>query len=83
MNNAIQAVRHNVPRHHIKAMILMLIGLVRKTQRTLQLARSVRAERKALAKLTDRELRDIGIARADAEYESKRSSLDLPIRRRV
>ena len=38
----------------------------------------VERERKLLAKLTDAELRDIGVHRADADAESRRSFLDVP-----
>lgn len=49
----------------------------------LDLCMQIRAERKALAKLTDHQLQDIGIHRADAIAECQRSWLDLPQQRQV
>ncbi len=41
-------------------------------------ATAIARERKALLKLTQRELSDIGITRAQAEAEAKRDFLDIP-----
>jgi len=40
--------------------------------------RALSAERRVLLKMTDRELRDIGITRAEAEQEARRPSFDMP-----
>ena len=47
----------------------------------LQFINRVWRERRMLASLDDRALKDIGLNRADAERESGRSPLDLPQRR--
>jgi len=57
------------------------VATVRFFQRTLKsirLMRSVARERRVLARLSDRELRDMGISRADAQLEARRSRFDLP-----
>lgn len=48
----------------------------------LQLLRlQIKNERRTLAKLTDRELEDMGIKRHDASMESRRGLKDLPVNR--
>lgn len=46
-----------------------------------RLARQVALERRLLSQLSDHQLRDIGIHRAAADYESRRRFYDLPIER--
>ena len=48
----------------------------------LQFQDQVKNERQALQSLSDEELRDIGICRADADQESRRSISDTPTDRR-
>jgi len=43
-----------------------------------QLIRTISAERKALAGLSDRDLLDIGITRSEAGLEARRRYYDLP-----
>lgn len=42
------------------------------------LLHSIRSERRALSRLTDDELRDVGIARCDARRESEKGLLSVP-----
>lgn len=39
---------------------------------------AIKREREALAKLTDAEIHDLGIHRADADAEARRSFFDIP-----
>jgi len=47
------------------------------------LALAVRRERRVLSSLGDRELKDIGLSRADVECETSRPAWDLPGGRRI
>ena len=47
----------------------------------LALAYSIYNERKALLKLSDESLADIGLTRAQADAETRRSPLDIPANR--
>lgn len=47
----------------------------------LDLCLQIYTERRALAKLSDEQLQDIGIHRADANSECRRSCFDLPRQR--
>ncbi len=78
MNNAIQSARlfrvsppHNASNNPV--LRLVTVWLAR-----LKLARTVYSERRALEKLSDHALKDLGITRAEAELESRRASYDLP-----
>lgn len=42
------------------------------------LLHSIHSERRALSRLTDNELRDVGISRSDARSESARGILSVP-----
>jgi uncharacterized protein YjiS (DUF1127 family) len=80
MNNTIQSARHlNVSPTH-KASTVSGLGLFTAWLARVKLARTVRSERRALEKLSDHALQDLGITRAEAELESKRASYDLPER---
>lgn len=48
----------------------------------LLLVETIRKERAALAKMSDEQLRDMGLHRADADRESQRDYLDIPENRR-
>ena len=50
--------------------------------RLILLALRVRRERRQLAALDDARLADLGLTRADAERESRRSLLDIPAHRK-
>lgn len=56
-------------------------GRVRLAIMRVRLCFTVKSERQVLTKLTDRELMDIGISRADADTESRKAFLDVPINR--
>jgi len=49
----------------------------------LNLCMEIYTERRTLAKLTDQQLQDIGIHRADVDTECRRSVFDLPPQRRA
>ena len=56
----------------------LLQDFVRRVVNHCNLCMEVRREREILANLTDSELRDIGVHRADADAECRRSYLDVP-----
>lgn len=56
----------------------LFIDYVRETVNRCALCAQVKRERETLAKLSDAELQDIGVHRADADAESRRSFLDVP-----
>jgi len=56
----------------------MLADYVRRALNRYNLCMEIKREREILAKLTDTELRDIGVHRADADAESRRTYLDVP-----
>lgn len=59
--------RHNLPARLARYVLLAL---------------RVRAERRQLAMLSDAQLEDIGVSRADADREAGRPLLDIPAYRR-
>ncbi|OED40365.1 hypothetical protein AB833_12230 [Chromatiales bacterium (ex Bugula neritina AB1)] len=62
--------------------ILTLLWLrVRQAVRYLSLCVQIRKERTVLSRLTDSELLDIGVNRADAEAECRRTCFDIPSNR--
>lgn len=58
------------------------LSLPVRVARYVLLALRVRAERRQLATLSDAQLADMGIARADAEREAQRPLLDIPAHRK-
>lgn len=54
---------------------------LRGTLREMALAKSVMRERKALEKMSDSELKDIGITREQADFEARRALWDIPSNR--
>lgn len=58
-----------------------IAGLSMEKGHTLQDILEVRRQRRALSKLTDRELRDIGLTPDDVANEVSRSIFDMPSRR--
>jgi len=56
---------------------------IHRTVRWLNLCMEIHTERKSLARLTDQQLRDIGIHRADVDAECRRSIFDLPPQRQA
>jgi len=59
----------------------LLADYIRKAVNRCNLCVEVKRERELLAKLTDSELRDIGVHRADADAESRRQCFDVPVDR--
>lgn len=57
-----------------RGLTLRLKSVIRQVQQ----ARMVARQRQSLAQLDDRQLRDIGISRADALKESSRNFWDIP-----
>jgi len=56
----------------------MLIEYIQKTISHLSLCITIKTERETLAKLSNSELQDIGIHRADVDAERRRSFFDIP-----
>ncbi len=56
----------------------LFVDYIRQTINHYNLCSEIKREREILAKLTDAELQDIGIHRADADAEHRRSFLDIP-----
>ena len=57
-------------------------GTLASALRHLVLALRIRAERRHLAGLSDAALADIGVSRAEADREARRSLLDIPEHRK-
>lgn len=60
----------------------LFIDYIRQAIVHLNLCVEIKQERETLAKLSDSELRDIGVHRADADAECRRAFLDVPEDRR-
>ena len=56
----------------------LLIDHIRQVIQRVNLCVEIKRERESLAKLSDAELRDIGVHRGDADAESQRTFLDIP-----
>jgi len=59
----------------------MMVSAWRNTLTKIQMANIVARERKALSWLSDHDLKDIGLTRADADIESRRTYFDVPCQR--
>lgn len=70
--------RLRVSEKFLNSPVLWIRDRLRERIRLLALAERIKSERRALSKLSDIELRDIGIHRADADAELERSFWDLP-----
>ena len=62
---------------------VVLAAWIHRTVTWLNLCMEIHAERKTLARLSDQQLRDIGIHRADVDAECRRSVFDLPPQRQA
>jgi len=62
----------------VAAFLRLLRGFLRERWILICAAPSIARERRQLLKMTDSELSDMGITRAQAEQESKRAYFDIP-----